>query len=383
VTYPTLDGLITTVRDQTGLSDFGDDDFREGFERFLSSLRDDAQLTDSGATSVLDSVTRRLRNRAQVESWHAANPGAAESEIAGPLCVTGLPRTGTTALGNMLSLDPQFRSLRGWEQHTPCPPPVGETEHEDARRHAAIERTNALLGARPEQMAMHLWDVDATTEDTDVLGIHGRPQSAPVPVYSYHEWWRDASMRGAYRYHRRVAALLQSSRPPNRWLFKSPHMSFHLEDFLDAYPDARFVMTHRDPASAVPSWVSFVSSLLPPGTDRTIDLTRFGRHLANHLEVGARRMIEARSRIGEGRFIDVHQSDLVADPIGEVERIYDFIGLGYRDDVRQLMTHWSDVNRSGSHGVHTYEPSGFGLDVNELRERFSFYTGRFDVALSV
>src|SRR5690606_32467128 len=152
---------------------------------------------------------------------------------------------------------------------------------------------------RPEQLAMHLWDVDATTEDTDVLGMEGRAQSAVDPVTGYHRWWREQPMVEAYHYHHRIAQLLHSLRPPTTWLFKSPHMSFHLEDFVAAYPGARFVLTHRDPAKAVPSWVSFVSSLFPPGTMKTIDMKAYGRHLAEHLAVGTERSIESRRRLGD------------------------------------------------------------------------------------
>lgn len=381
--YPSLDQLMARAVEQAGSSDFGPPSFREGFERFLISLTDDANLTDAGAAQVIDTLTRRLKNRLEIEAWHTANPTAAHATIEGPLSVTGLPRTGTTALGNMLSLDPQFRCLRNWEQRQPCPPPVLGAEADDPRRLAMMGSLNDLLGARPEQMAMHLWDVDSTTEDTDVLGIDGRPQSAPTPVYGYHEWWRGSDMRATYHYHRRVALLLQSSRPPSRWLFKSPHMSFHLDDFVDAYPDVRFIWTHRDPVKAVPSWVSFVSSLMPPGTTDTIDLQRFGRHLATHLQVGAQRAIDARTRLGEHRFLDIHHLELVADPMGQIERIYDWIDSPLTTETRQAMITWSEENRSGAHGSHRYTPEQFGLSATQLRSDFAEYTDHFGVNLEL
>jgi Sulfotransferase family len=381
IDYPSLDELMNRAAEQTGLHDFGSSSFRVGFERFIASLRDDANLTTDGAAVVVETITRRLRNRLQVEAWHHANPSAATAAIDGPVCVNGLPRTGTTALGNMLSLDPQFRCLRGWEQRQPCPPPTLASEQNDPRRVEAIRSSNDLVTQRPEQMAMHLWDTDATTEDTDVLGIDGRPQSAPTPVYGYHEWWRTADMRATYAYHRRVATLLQSSRPPNRWLFKSPHMSFHLEDFVDAYPDARFVMTHRDPAKAVPSWVSFVTSLMPPGTLETLDTQRFGQHLAAHLAVGAERCIAARAALGEHRFLDVHHLELVADPMGQVERIYEWLGYPFTAATRAAIVNWSAANRSGAHGAHRYTPEQFGLTSAGLRNQFDSYTTRFGVTL--
>ena len=100
---------------------------------------------------------------------------------------------------------------------------------------------------------MHLYELDATMEDTEVLGMafHGQQMTLPVP--SYRDWWRAADLTETYRYHRRVVKLLGSQRPPDLWLFKAPHHKFHLEALAVAYPDVRFVMTHRDPAKVVPS----------------------------------------------------------------------------------------------------------------------------------
>jgi Sulfotransferase family len=280
-----------------------------------------------------------------------------------------------------MSLDPQFRPLRGWEQAHPCPPPVLAEEADDPRRLEAIRSHDAMQRERPEQMSMHLWEVDATTEDADLLGIEGRPQSAPVPVTGYHVWWRESSMADAYRYHARVARLLHSRRPPPAWLFKSPHMSFHLEDFVGAYPGARFVLTHRDPLKAVPSWVSFVSSLFPPGAAEVTDLTTYGPHLAAHLAFGTERMIEARTRLGDERFFDLPHHEFVADPMGTIERIYRWLDRELTSDTRSAMIAWSEKNRSGAHGAHRYTLEQFGLDRDHLRSQFSSYTDHFDVRL--
>ena len=115
---------------------------------------------------------------------------------------------------------------------------------------------------------MHLYDVDATMEDTELLGMAFHGQQFTLPVYGYHAWWRTADATAAYEYHRRVVRLLQSERGPSLWLFKAPHHNFHLDAIVDAYPDAKFVMTHRDPVKSVPSWASIVSTIFPPADRR-------------------------------------------------------------------------------------------------------------------
>ena len=373
--YSSAHVLLAEAVEQTGLSDFGAGDFREGLEVLLESLRRDAGLAPSTDARVLGDLRRRLVNRLDVEAWYRDHPAIEELAVRGPVDVMGLPRTGTTALANMLSLDPQFRCLRGWEQKYPCPPPTTAGEATDPRLLEAI----AEHDARPPQLrAMHLYDVHATMEDSDVLGMAFHGQQYTLPVYGYHAWWRAADCTPTFAYHRRITTLLQSQRPPDLWLFKAPHHKFHLESIVAAYPDARFVMTHRDPTKVVPSYASLVSALFPT-PERDHDMHRLGRELSVHLREGMERAIAARQRIGENRFLDVHHRDLNTDPLGTVHRVYAFLGLELRPDAEVAMRDWHDANRTGAHGTHRYTAEQFGLSTAQLRSEFDFYIHHFDV----
>jgi hypothetical protein len=375
--YPTAESLLDDAAQASGRSDFGPGDFREGLEALLDSLERDGDLSAEADVRVIGDLHRRLVNRLDVEAWYADHPEIEQLPLRGPVDINGLPRTGTTALANMLSLDPQFRCLRGWEQARPCPPPTLEGEATDDRR----LRAAADAGRVPAELkAMHLFDLDATMEDTEVLGMAFHGQQFTLPVYGYHAWWRSTDMSSAYGYHRRVATLLQSRRPPDRWLFKAPHHNFHLEAIVSAYPDARFVVTHRDPAKAVPSWASIVSAILPPASGER-DLRRLGREAAAHLRVGVERAIAAREVLGEDRFLDVHHHDLVDDPFGTLRRVYGFLGLELRPAVEQTVEAWHAANRSGAHGTHRYTAEQFGLSAAQLRADFDGYIQHFDVRI--
>jgi hypothetical protein len=373
--YPDVESLLDDARASTGLDDFGPGDFRDGMAVLLESYERDTDLSATAAAGVVDDCTRRLVNRLEVEAWYAEHPEIDALPVLGPVDINGLPRTGTTALANMLSLDPQFRSLRQWEQVRPCPPPTLEGEATDERR-LQLQRENEALPA--ELKAMHLYEVDASVEDTWLLGMAYHGQQYTVPVYGYHAWWRTADARPAYQYHRRVVKLLASRRPPHLWLFKAPHHNFHLEAILAAYPDARFVMTHRDPVKAVPSWASLVSAIFPE-TAQPLDLHRLGREVSNHLRVGVEQAIAARARIGEDRFLDVHHRQFVADPMGTVRSVYDFLGYELAPAVEQTIADWTVVNRSGAKGTHNYTAEQFGLTDAQLRDDYRFYTDHFDV----
>jgi len=238
-----------------------------------------------------------------------------------------------------------------------------------------------LARERPEFMAMHLFDADATDEDVEILGLEFHAQQLALPIFDYHAWWRDEDLRPAFAYHRRVMQLLASQRPPNRWLFKAPAHNFHLDAVASAYPDARFIITHRDPGKAVPSAVSFISQLVPRGSGLPAKMEDFGRLHAEHLRIGVERSMVARARIGEHRFYDVQHPDFVSDPFGTLEGIYAFLGLELRPAVRAKMERWYAANRSGAHGSHRYTAEEFGLTASQLRSDFGPYIRQFGVAV--
>jgi len=373
--YPSAQTLMSEASLQAGRSEFGPGDFREGLRVLLESLEKDADLSPSTDARVVGDLRRRLVNRLEVEAWYRDHPELEALPLRGPVDINGLPRTGTTALSNMLSLDPQFRCLRQWEQAKPCPPPILEEEASDPRR---LDEMVEMEKLRPAIEAMHLFDAEAAVEDGEVLGMAFHGQQYTLPVWSYHAWWRDCEMGPTYRYHRRVVTLLQSRRPPDLWLFKAPHHKFHLEAIAAAYPDVRFLMTHRDPARVVPSWASLVSAILPAAAGER-DLQRLGREASEHLRIGMQNAIAARGRLGEKRFFDVHHRELNADPMGVLERIYAFLELELRPEVRREIDCWQQANRSGSHGTHSYTPEQFGLSKAQLHSDYDFYIRHFDI----
>lgn len=375
--YPTGDALMAEAAEATGLSDFGPGDFREGLDVLLASLERDGDFSPETDEVVTAKLRGWLVNRLEVEAWYRDHPEIKELPVRGPVDVTGLPRTGTTALGNMLSLDPQFRSLRMWEQRKPCPPPTLESEATDPRRLAYVDEVAQLPA---DLKAMHLYEVDATIEDSDVLGMAFHGQQMTLPVYGYQAWWRTADCTETFHYHRRVVKLLQSQRPPDLWLFKAPHHKFHLEAVVSGYPDVRFVMTHRDPGKVVPSYSSIVSTILPPAAGER-DVHRLGREICDHLRIGMENAIAARARLGADRFLDVHHHEFLADSIGTARRVYEFLDLELTPAVEQSMRDWHAANRTGAHGAHRYTAEQFGLRTAQIRSDYDFYIRHFDVKI--
>lgn len=379
---PTADALMDRARAATGRHNFGAPSFRAGLEAFLDGIAAQPDwFTQAGVDQLTAGFVESLSQRLRIEDWYAGHPEIAHERPERPLMITGLPRTGTSAFASILSIDPAFRALRAWEQASPVPPPIAAEEATDPRRLGMQARLEAMQRDHPDHMTMHLHELDSTTEDVQLMRLEFRAQSFTAPAFAYHRWWRDHDMRGAYAYQKRVVQLLQSRRGPSRWLFKAPHYVFHLEDLMAAYPDARFVVTHRDPVKTLPSWASLLTSLFPAGSRDRVPMAALGAHIAEHQAIGMRRMIEARARIGEDRFLDVHHHDFVDDPIGTLARVYAFTGMAFPAAMQAQMRDWSDRNRPGAHGKHRYTAQEFGIDERAVREQFAFYTDHYGVRL--
>jgi Sulfotransferase family len=375
--YPSADQLLQEAAVEAQLTDFGPGDFHEGLSVLLDSLEHDGDLDPATDVTVVGDLRRRLVNRLEVECWYAKHPDVDDVVVRGPVDINGLPRTGTTALADMLSLDPQFRCLTGWEQSRPVPPPVAGEEMDDPRRQDFVRMHE---GRPAEQKAMHIVEIDATMEDTEILGMafHGQQMTLPVP--GYRTWWRAADLTETYEYHRRVVKLLGSRKAPDLWLFKAPHHKFHLEALAHAYPDIRFVMTHRDPAKVVPSYTSLVSTIFPRAAGQR-DLHSLGAEVSDHLCEGMAHAIEERALLGEDRFLDVQHRDLVADPQGTVRRVYEWLGLELPHDVATTIFTWQETHAMGTGGSHRYTPEQFGLSADQIRADYDFYIRHFDVSL--
>src|SRR3974390_3060579 len=114
--------LIATATAQTGLDEFGDDSFREGLERLVRSLRDEARLNAAGESFIYPRLVGHLRTRLEIEDWYRRHPEIDEVTNTAPLFGLGLPRTGSTALSFLLAQDPSVRYLNQWESSHPRPP---------------------------------------------------------------------------------------------------------------------------------------------------------------------------------------------------------------------------------------------------------------------
>jgi hypothetical protein len=293
--------------------------------------------------------------------------------------VLGLPRTGTTLLSELLHRDPANRSLMRWEAADCVPPPTTSTFATDPRIEAARAAGAAMDALNPAFKAIHYEAPDGPTECVTLLAQDFKSllweTIANVP--SYGEWLFACDFASAYAYHHGALSLLQSS-APGRWALKTPQHSLALDALVAHYPDARLVMTHRDPVTVVGSVCSLARVLSGTFSDADHRDSINARWTAVAEEI-VNRVMSWRDRHGDERFVDVAYDDLIADPVGTVRSVYGRFGEELSAQAEASMRRYLDQHPRGEHGSHQYDVGALGLDRQELTARFARYRQRFRI----
>ena len=224
-------------------------------------------------------IRSRLVNRLELYDWHRRHPEIADEQIPAPVFVIGLWRTGTTILSYLLAQDPDNRSLRRWEAAIPSPPP-GLDPAADRTRIARLDAQIARQHeATPELAAINIQEAEGPTECVLTLSHEFKSLlfDCSLHIPSFYEWNRSVDQRSAYELHRATLQLLQWKEPPNRWQLKAPAHTLSLPALLDVYPDARFVVPHRDPSVSLASACDFWELQMQAFT-ATVDTDALGAH---------------------------------------------------------------------------------------------------------
>ncbi len=374
--------LMEAAAEQTGLDDFGDDGFVERLDVLCRALRTEANLSPAGVFAQHAMLSGLLRNRLLIEHRIARHPEILAQEIRAPIVICGLPRTGTTHLHNLMSADPALRSLPYWESLEPVladqeRPGVGEADPRLARTEQSLWLVHAAM---PHFDRMHEMTVDHVHEEIQLLAIDFSTMLfetiAPIPT------WRDyylAHDQGpSYRYLERVLKVLQWQRGGSRWVLKSPQ---HLEQFpvlRETFPDATFVVTHRDPASVTISMVTMLAYSARMSHTR-VDVAGIGRYWEDRLARMLGSCVENRDLLPADQSIDVRFDEFMADDLAMVDRIYRLARQPMTGTARTAMEAFMADHPRGRFGSIRYDPGALDLDPERLRKSFAFYRDRFGV----
>jgi hypothetical protein len=372
------DALMAAAVDQAGVDDFGDMGFRERLEVVCTALEHDVKLSLAGQAAAFVQISELLRNRLMINEVLRRHPEIDALEVRAPIIICGLPRTGTTHLHNLLSADPALRSLPYWESVQPVVPD-GAPDERVATTAAALDVVNTAL---PYFKRMHEMTPDEVHEEINLLAmdISSMFFETMAPMPAWRDYYRSTDQTPAYQYLKRVLKVLQFLRGGDRWVLKSPQ---HLEQFrplATVFPDATFVVTHRDPVSVTASLTTMMTYLARLNLE-TVEPAVVGGYWADRLETMLRACVRDRELLPEDRSIDVLFNEFMADDVAMVERIYAIAGQPFATDVKAAMEAFMQTHPRGRHGGVVYDLSEFRLDPDERRTALQFYVDRFGIQL--
>ena len=374
----TVEDLEAAATRITTLTDFGGDEYREGLATLLRAYEEDEQLTELGR-KVKRSELRGALVARLVSEVGFRQVAVDDAVIERPIFVTGLPRTGTTALHRLLAADPNHQGLEQWLCEMPQPRPPRETWAANPVFQQIQAGFARFYEANPGFAGVHYIAADTVEECWQLLRQSAMSVSyeslGHVPSYS--AWLSARDWTPAYRRHRRNLALIGANEPAKRWVLKNPSHLFALDALLAVYPDAIVVQTHRPMRTTLASSCS-LSMLATRGYSERFVGETVGRDQLDLLGRGADLTLAGRARHDASHFYDVHYRDFVADPVGTVAAIYRHFDLPWTPAVQSAVSAEDAASRSGHRApAHAYSLDDFGVSPDEVDARFAAYSSRF------
>lgn len=368
-------------------TDFGDDlsgggaeSFRVRMQALLDAYTAVPELSHMGRITVHTLFTQLVRNRLLIADLLARHPEIHDIEIAAPIIIAGLPRTGTTHLHNLLSADPALRSLPYWESNEPVPLPtdVIGPDGVDPRWTRTAASCDFMEAAMPYFKRMHEMTPGHVHEEIQLLAIDFSSMFfetlAPIPA------WRDRFLATDqvphYEYMKTVLKVLTFLRGGERWVLKSPQ---HLEQYpaiRQVFPDATVVVTHRDPVAVTTSMVTMIAYTERMQL-RRVDPHEIGALWSDRLQRMLGSAVAERDLLPESQSVDVRFDDFMADDLATVAAIYELAGQPLDERARAAHAGYLASHQRERHGGLVYDLADFALDPDELRRGFADYTTRF------
>lgn len=362
----------------TGLDDFGADDYRERMDVYLAALHEIDDLHGPGTVNFFSQISQWLKNRLLLADLLTRHPEIHDIELLPPVVIAGLPRTGTTHLHNLLGEAPNFRTLPYWESFEPFPLPAEAGVQPDpraARMDVAVQVMNMLM---PHFVLMHEMTTEHVHEEIQLLANDFSTMFmetlAHVPRWT--DYYLAHDQTSTYEYLATQLKALQFLRGGRRWLLKSPQ---HLEQLpvLDkVFPGMAVVCTHRDP---VPVAISMVAMLVYSARMHRsqVPVEEIAAAWMDRLEIMLAALIRDRGVIAPERSIDVRFADFMEDELGVAEHVFALVDEPVTDQARAAMADYIANHQRGRLGRVETSCEMFGLDEDELRKRFAPYVEHF------
>lgn len=373
--------ILAESQDAVGFAD-PEPHLHRNLAALVESLNRDGRFDAAGYGTVRQHLLRIMADRLEGLKWLRNFPEIGDQIITEPVFLTGLPRSGTTYFQYLFDHDRRFRLIRTWEAIMPNPPPGFDPASIEGRK--AFERQyNEDLRNRVEGFdALHLIDEDGPQE-CHMFMEHGFAAAGFHNLYDVPDYFDflmdELDFTSAYQVHKRQLQLLQWRFPQPRWALKYPNHVAAMDAILEVYPDARFVMTHRDPVQALASIAKMTFSLRTSREESPVDPHRVGRQMMHFIRRHIDRLMAFCTGPHADRVLHVDYYRLAGNPGAMLDEIHAGIGTDTPDDVRANIAAWRQENPQGKRGVNRYTLEQWGISDGEARDLFSDYIQHFDI----
>jgi hypothetical protein len=390
---PRAEDLMAIASASTGLDDLGDPDRNTGLGIYLTSMAEEAwpRMTGHARALAVDYLTHQLEVRLRLVADRKTYPMIAMQKIEAPLIVVGPPRSGSTLLHNLLSLDPDNMAPEHWVCREPSPPlALGAPSAQ--RLEAADQRMARLFALIPDIFVAHPYMIEegsgALAEcGSDILSLAFTSQQMWCfwGGETYRRYLVEADHTAALGFHHDFLQHVQYGNTGKRWALKGSDHMLWMRELALQYPDARLIWTHRDLAQQLGSLAS-VQSILKGLYGRPVTpearLVQ-GRKAIDLQAASVEKAMRARDAVGEHRFIDVSYHDMMASPMLTVRRIYEACGLSVSDEHARRIQDWLAHHHQTRHGVHKHSPEEFGMVAEDINRQFAGYLERFGFGFGI
>ena len=371
------DSILKKAKKKTAFTDILPFQTETGLKKLIQSINQESSPNPFGALAVKSLLERTLESRLKVEQVLKSNSEIEQAEIKQPVFIIGMPRTGTTILHAMMHEDQAHRSPLSWECLLPYPVPNPDTFSNNDQLKRVSKEFAQLFKLVPDFQKKHYMAADSPQECLGItaLDFNSFQFSAQLYIPSYMDWFvNQADRLETMRFHKRFLQYLQSGGVrSDRWLLKSPVHLMRLSEIFEVYPDAKIIMTHREPTKIVPSTASLISSVRSLYTD-TEDPVRTGQEQMDIWSNYFDRFLESRKQLQkEDQIFDVRFEDFANDQIGTVRRIYNNFNWEITDDTITRFKHFLKENPRDKNGLHQYELEDFGLTSELVNSKFEAY----------
>lgn len=372
-TVPDAQALLQTARSETGIA-LADPVAEQALPVLVEALNSGGRLHEAGAAGMTAYLARILKNRLRMERDLLANPEILEQEVRAPVFISGMARTGSTKLQKLLAASGDFNWLPLWKVLQPSL----LTGKPDESPQPRIDETDAFArwfdAATPGNRAAHIMETHEPEEDSFIVeqSLTSPMFNAWAPVGSFALWTTKQDPVARFTYLRTTLQYLQwqgLGEPGKPWVLKSPLYAGMESAIQAAFPDCRFLMTHRHPRVAMPSTLRLLEGFHAPFTTATVEV---GRVLAGQASASQQHMA-FRARAFPDTFLDIGFTHFVKDWTGVVSMTYDRLGLPLSPGSLARMRAWDRANPQHKHGKFDYSLERYGLDEARIDAAFETY----------